>query len=101
MLVVKLTSVLGTTPDISFAGYSGGLIHFPAGLASTQVDVYASADPAGIYTPLYDAIGNAVTFTVSASSSRVLPAAVFPCKWLRFKTNADDSALDVTIVRKG
>ena len=98
---ITLTNSLSTTQAIAYGAYSGSVLIVPSGYTSTTVTVYTAADEADTFLALKDSSGTAITFTVSASSAIVIPNACFACRWLKFVTNANDSAIAVTLVRKG
>ena len=98
---LALTSVLASTPAIPFGAYSAAVLVVPASYASTSIDVYTAVDETDTFVPLKDASGNAVSFPVTASTAVVLPAACFPCRWLKLKSSADDSSRPATLIRKG
>ena len=74
---VALTDAIETTAVVDFREAAGGLIATPVGSSITELTYYAAVSPGVTPLPLYDAGGSAVTQSVAAGGTYVLPEACF------------------------
>ena len=98
---VSLNTAEGTTPEIDFRGFAGGMIYIPGGSSITLLTYWTSASPAdgtGTYIPLQDIGGVAVTQIVAATKAYPLPEALFGAGSLKIVVN---TAGDVDLSLKG
>jgi hypothetical protein len=88
----SLNTAVGTTDEIAFtSGITKGVLIVPTGSAITTITVHAADNSGGVFLPLYDAAGVAVTMAVAAGRVYVLTAAISTPTYIKMVTNAAGS----------
>lgn len=97
---VAITTALGTTKAIPFAGYAGGRIYIPTGAGVSTLTFYDSTKEDGVFLASYDDAASpaAITLTVSAAKSYPIPAKLFGAGAIKI---VGDAAVTAGLVLKG
>jgi len=92
---LAITNAIGTTPEIDYRIFAGGLLWVPATATSTSVTFYVGTASGGTFDA--DIVDNAASalsaVTVAAAKYYQLPDVLFAAPWVKIVSNADDSGL--------
>ena len=66
----------------NFGSSSAGQVRVPSGSSITSLTWYCGDTVGGPWYAVQDGSGNAVTSTIAAGNSCLIPAACFACHWL-------------------
>lgn len=95
-----LTNSASTTATFDFSEYTSIVLDIPSSYSSTSVAVHKWSK-LGVWLPLHDKDGTAITATIAAGKSTVIDAGVFGCSLVRFVTNnSADNAKIVGVTLK-
>lgn len=94
----SLNTAVGTTQEIPYLYYAGGMIFVPTGSSITSLTWHVAPEAGGTYLPAQDSDGAAVTQTVAAAKAYPIPEALFGAPYIKAVV---DAAGSVTISFKG
>ncbi len=88
VLTVSLNTAEGTTEEIPYEAYAGGMVFIPSGSSITTLTWWAAPKRGGTFLAAKDEDAAAVTQTVAASDAIEIPKALYGAGAIKAVTNA-------------